>query len=122
MPLRSCLVCGEVGRWQGARCPRHQLKAWHTSQQDRAYFASPEWKRIRAQVLHEEPTCTWVGCSLPSVTVDHILNRARGGRHERANLQALCAPHHKAKTAKESAIGRAKAWRGGWQGDKYCPG
>jgi 5-methylcytosine-specific restriction protein A len=41
--------------------------------------------------------------------VDHIVNRARGGLDDEENLQALCIPCHKQKTAAESAEGAGRA-------------
>ncbi|MBF4406127.1 HNH endonuclease, partial [Vibrio anguillarum] len=34
--------------------------------------------------------------------VDHIINKANGGTDDDANLQSICSPCHKEKTAKES--------------------
>jgi 5-methylcytosine-specific restriction endonuclease McrA len=109
VPLKSCLVCGTQGHWQGSRCPRHQLKAWQGTAQDKAYLSSSAWRHMRGRVLTEEPICRVRGCYQPSVTADHILNRRRGGTHDRSNLQGLCKAHHAAKTAKEAAIGRRRA-------------
>lgn len=41
-----------------------------------------------------------------SLEVDHIINIAEGGTDDDSNLQALCIPCHKAKTARESAAHR----------------
>jgi 5-methylcytosine-specific restriction protein A len=40
--------------------------------------------------------------------VDHIINIAQGGNDDDANLQALCVPCHKLKTAEESARGAGR--------------
>jgi hypothetical protein len=37
--------------------------------------------------------------------VDHIINKARGGTDDAANLQTICRACHAAKTAAESASG-----------------
>ena len=37
--------------------------------------------------------------------VDHIQPKSRGGRDTLVNLQALCAPCHRAKTARERGAG-----------------
>ena len=61
----------------------------------------PEWRRLRAQVLREEPLCR--SCGAPATDVDHIIPRAKGGTHHRANLQSLCRPCHRTKTQRDSA-------------------
>ena len=59
----------------------------------------PGWRRIREQVLSEEPTCRV--CGEPSTVVDHIVPLYRSGRTERSNLQGLCKRCHDAKTSEE---------------------
>lgn len=68
-----------------------------------------EWRKLRAQVLADEPLCRThrlAGRSVVAVTVDHIRPKHLGGTDERSNLQPLCKPCHKAKTAAESAAQR----------------
>lgn len=63
-----------------------------------------EYKRVRAQVVAEEPLCRAClanGHVTPGEHVDHIIPIAEGGTHARTNLQRLCIPCHKAKTARE---------------------
>ncbi|POM09966.1 HNH endonuclease [Pseudomonas sp. WP001] len=68
------------------------------------------WRRIRAAILiRDNYTCQACGVVTQQLEVDHILNRARGGTDDDANLQALCVPCHKLKTASESAEGLGKA-------------
>lgn len=67
---------------------------------------------LRAQVLAEEPycrACLAEGKRVQATEVDHIVPLAAGGREERANRQALCRPHHEAK----SKLERAEAQHGG---------
>jgi len=61
----------------------------------------PAWRRLRARVLLEEPTCRGylVACSNPSQEVDHIRPRLLGGTNERDNLQGLCGSCHRRKTS-----------------------
>ena len=49
------------------------------------------WRRLRAQVLLEEPVCYRCGCA-PSTTVDHAvpLSRRPDLAHTRANLRGCC--------------------------------
>ncbi|WP_331713400.1 HNH endonuclease [Nocardia terpenica] len=46
-------------------------------------------------------------CVGRATEVDHIVNFARHGSDEIDNLQAVCAPCHRVKTARESAEARA---------------
>jgi len=48
-----------------------------------------EHRKLRAQVLKEEPVCRW--CGAPSTTSDHIIPRAKGGQTVRENLAGSCA-------------------------------
>lgn len=67
---------------------------------------------MRAQVLLEEPLCRLCleeGKRVQATEVDHIKPLAAGGDNSRENQQALCSPHHAAKSARE----RAEARHGG---------
>lgn len=80
------------------------------SRQARGY--GKEWDRLRKQVLKEEPLCRLcqrAGKVVPSAEVDHTVPKAEGGTDARSNLQGLCKPCHKAKTAEESKRGAANA-------------
>lgn len=65
-----------------------------------------KWKRIRLEVLAEEPLCRH--CSRKDIVamaqeVDHIVPLWEGGdEYERSNLQPLCIECHKIKTAIEA--------------------
>lgn len=68
------------------------------------------WRRKRAAILlRDEYTCQACGVITLLLEVDHIVNRARGGSDDEDNLQALCVPCHKDKTAAESAEGAGRA-------------
>lgn len=66
------------------------------------------WPKLRAQVLHEEPTCRLglPGCTYVSTEVDHIQSRKRGGSDVRSNLQGTCMSCHQKKTRGEAVLGR----------------
>lgn len=67
---------------------------------------------MRALVLGEEPycrTCLGEGKRVMANDVDHIVPLAGGGSNDRSNMQALCRPHHEAKSLKE----RVEAQHGG---------
>lgn len=68
------------------------------------------WRRKRALILvRDEYTCQACGTVTLDLEVDHIINVAQGGTDDEANLQALCVPCHKLKTAEESARGAGRA-------------
>lgn len=69
-----------------------------TSAASRGYDA--DWERLRQQVLSEETNCR--ACGSPATDVDHAIPKALGGTDLRANLEALCGPCHRTKTARES--------------------
>lgn len=65
------------------------------------------WRRKRESILvRDNYTCRACGLITKSLEVDHIINIAEGGTDDDSNLQALCIPCHKAKTARESAAHR----------------
>lgn len=63
---------------------------------------------FNARILARDPLCK---CCLsmspsivsPSVEVDHIVPRHLGGTNEEGNMQGICVPCHRAKTASEKA-------------------
>ncbi len=76
-----------------AHCPAHTRKPAAT----RGYDA--EWRRVRLQVLREEPlcrACVAEGRITPAQVVDHIrtIHSAPSLRLERSNLRPLCKAHH----------------------------
>lgn len=69
-------------------CVDHTPLAWNGGQ---SHTGTAAWRRLRAQVLDEEPLCR--DCYVaPSTQAGHILGRAHGGRDERYNLKGQCAP------------------------------
>lgn len=80
----------------------------YTRQRDRAlHTGSAEWRRLRAQVLAEQPLCPIcqkLGRLEPAVEVDHKDNNSHN--NARSNLWGLCASHHSEKTAAEMDGGR----------------
>lgn len=75
---------------------------------------STAWRKLRAQVLREEPLCT--ECTKrnrirAATQVDHVDGNAQN--NARANLQGLCLPCHSRKTAaQDGSFGRARARAG----------
>lgn len=83
--------------------------AWDRS--DRRAHLPKDWHRRRAIAKREAGgQCQWIEdgarCPMPGTDCDHI---DRHGGDDPSNLQWLCRPHHKAKTAAESAAARQAA-------------
>lgn len=84
-------------------CPAHPVEAWKGSK--RSGHNPTAWKRVRrAALARDGHRC--VKCGAPANEVDHVVNRAAGGRDELANAQTLCTPCHRAKTQAEAAGAR----------------
>ncbi|WP_425274384.1 HNH endonuclease [Pseudomonas kitaguniensis] len=65
------------------------------------------WRRKRESILiRDNYTCRVCGLTTKDLEVDHIINVAQGGTDDDGNLQAICIPCHKAKTARESSAHR----------------
>lgn len=67
------------------------------------------WEQLRARILQREPLCRACRADERAVlatTVDHIKPKHQGGTDDEGNLQPLCKPCHKAKTAKEGRNAR----------------
>lgn len=81
----------------------------------------PEFYRNRALVRRRaRGLCELDGCPNALAAVDHMVPVAEGGSDTLENLQALCKPHHDAKTAAEAARGRAR--RSGKRPPRSHPG
>lgn len=77
---------------------------WNTS--DRVRRLPGNWGTIRKQILARDSVCRI--CLVRAATVvDHIEPKA--DRHEPEDLQGVCDPCHRQKTAKEAAAFRAAA-------------
>lgn len=113
MPLRTCLVCGELIDIRDYRAHR----ARHTddarpSSAARGYHDG--WPAIRAEHLLIEPWCRFHlgrGEQVEATEVDHIISRRRGWTDEHSNLRSLCKSCHSRRTAIEQS-----GWGGGAKG------
>ena len=80
--------------WQGDRGSRHE----------RGYGA--DWVKLRLRILRRDgylcQQCRRDGRPTPATDVDHIIPKAKDGTDDPDNLEALCKPCHKAKTAREA--------------------
>lgn len=103
--LRPCPVpgCPELVR-QG-RCADHAraLDRNRPNLEARRWYQTPQWRALRAQVLHEEPCCK-VCLSrdevTPSTDVDHMIPHQGNPERfwDRNNLQGICKVCHGRKT------------------------
>lgn len=80
------------------RCHQHRPVPFDTSSY-RTRGAIPD--SLRRRIL-ERDRHRCVICSRPATVVDHIRPRALGGTDSPSNLQSLCTPHSRQKTAAEA--------------------
>ena len=113
MPPRTPKACRVRGCRQtttdpSGYCESHKSEGWKQykpgqSRHQRGYGS--KWDVIRARVLKRDKglcqLCLHVGVVREAKTVDHIIPKAHGGTNADCNLQSLCWPCHKAKTARE---------------------
>jgi 5-methylcytosine-specific restriction endonuclease McrA len=69
----------------------------------RAARLPPDWPRIRARILRRDPLCGVCALRL-SVEVDHVVP---GDDHRDSNLQGICEPCHRSKSAREGGLASA---------------
>lgn len=73
----------------------------------KAFYKSPQWRRLRAHVLATCPRCP---CGLPATMVDHITPINQGGdKLDPRNLQQMCNSCHARKRQQESMTARGHA-------------
>lgn len=100
----------------GGRCARDQLTeryvaAWegstHTPTNTQA------WRILRKKIIQrDQGICSWCG-TYGANQVDHIIAKSEGGTDDESNLQLLCDPCHRKKTAQEGVAGRRRKHSGG---------
>jgi 5-methylcytosine-specific restriction enzyme A len=101
----------------GGRCDDHKRVGWNEWQAakgnnvQRGYGKA--WRALRAEAMRRDShlcqCCLEEGVYTPATDVDHITPKALGGTDELGNLQALCRPCHREKTAQEATQGRRGA-------------
>lgn len=93
-------------------CDQHADMAtgWTQRRQGRSGRGGRPWRRLRQRVLERDrhlcQPCQRTGRATPANEVDHIVNVAEGGTDSDDNLEAICGPCHKAKTASEAQRAR----------------
>jgi len=75
------------------------------------------WRRKRDAVLKRDgyvcQPCKRNNHTTMATEVDHVIPQAEGGSDDETNLQAICDPCHKAKTADEAKRGANRSRSGG---------
>jgi 5-methylcytosine-specific restriction protein A len=110
MPPKPFYPCRKAGCGAlvqgGGYCDNHkQESGWqHTSKlsrHKRGYGTA--WVKLRENIMRRDRRlcrfCLAAGRYVVATEVDHITPKAKGGTDESGNLQALCSPCHKSKTA-----------------------
>ncbi|MCY0389139.1 HNH endonuclease [Robbsia sp. Bb-Pol-6] len=111
-PLRPCKHrgCPTLVAGGATYCPAHageavkwQPDARRGNRHARGYGNA--WLRVRAAILRRDcgicQACRRAGRVSEATDVDHITPKAGGGTDDEDNLEALCRPCHRAKTARE---------------------
>lgn len=108
---RFCEPHGGNSNWQDSQARKGSVT-------ERGYGHS--WRKLRGQILKRDNYICQnhikQGRYVPGNEVDHITNKAQGGTDDPDNLQTLCNPCHRAKTATESK--RAGRHQSSTQGHK----
>ncbi|QIE96576.1 HNH endonuclease [Pantoea stewartii] len=113
MPARIPRACRKLGCARtttdgSGYCDAHRNEGWQQHQRGQSRHArgyGSKWDVIRAHILQRDrhlcQNCLRNGRPTAAKTIDHILPKAHGGTDDDSNLEALCWPCHKSKTAKE---------------------
>lgn len=117
-PPKPCTYpgCGQLVR-QGSRCDAHQRVETgkfndrrRGSRHERGYGNA--WQKLRERILRRDhglcQACRRAGRFTLAREVDHIRPKAEGGTDDEVNLEAICVPCHRTKTAAEGVQGRAR--------------
>lgn len=108
--------CGVLVRDGTGRCKAHPpinrfADPRRGTRQERGYGS--EWDKLRLQILRRDgglcQPCLAQDRTTRAEAVDHIAPKAEGGTDDPANLQSICRPCHKLKTAAEAARASARA-------------
>ena len=103
------MQCNALVTDGSTRCPAHKVRAGsfadsrRGSRQSRGY--GRQWDVTRERILSRDcglcQPCLRINLTTLATQVDHIVPKAAGGHEGDANLQAICTPCHRAKTALE---------------------
>ncbi|WGL97248.1 HNH endonuclease signature motif containing protein [Arsenophonus sp. aPb] len=100
--------CAKTTTDRSGYCEAHLSQGWENhqpgkSRHQRGY--GTRWDKLRAQILKRDKylcqICLKNSLATTAKTVDHIIAKAHGGTDAESNLQSLCWPCHRKKTARE---------------------
>lgn len=100
--------CSQTTTVRNGYCSEHQQSGWQRSstgktRTQRGYGAS--WDKQRKRIFSRDnylcQNCLKEGKLTPATEVDHIIPKSQGGTDEDDNLQSICIPCHRHKTATE---------------------
>jgi 5-methylcytosine-specific restriction enzyme A len=110
-PKTDCLEPGCTTAVDYGRCPQHreEHRALTSPRQD----YGPDWPRISKRQLRAHPLCA--RCGARATETDHRIPLrffpTLRAAHDPTNLQSLCSPCHKRKTATEDSTFAKRAKR-----------
>ena len=100
--------CGGTTTDRSGYCETHRNEGWVQHQQgksrhERGYGTSWDSRRVRilTRDKHLCQNCLRNRRAVAARTVDHIKAKAHGGTDDDSNLESLCWPCHRSKTATE---------------------
>ncbi len=113
MPPRTARPCRHNGcrgltTDRSGYCEQHRNTNWENHQRglsntQRGYGAA--WQRLRRLIIARDKglcqVCRRKGLAVEGKEIDHITTKANGGSDDPSNLQLLCTPCHRRKTANE---------------------
>lgn len=108
-PPRPCAHPGCPELVPRGFCPPHEVARQRQKDtktaEDRAFYDSPRWRKVRAWFRKRNPLCAEClreGRTTAATLVDHIIPRRLGGApFADSNLQSLCNECHQRKRREE---------------------
>lgn len=109
-PQRPCRKCKKLHRNKTGYCDEHEeLSNWKNwkhaklTTTERGYGHA--WEKIKKRILRRDKAlcqpCKRVGRLTQADDVDHIIAKHKGGSDRDDNLECICKPCHRLKTATE---------------------
>ena len=110
-PRRACRAPGCPSLVASGYCATHahlEPIGWARPSRASAFRTTGRrWRRLRAEVLYDEPHCYLCGTfAHDDDVVDHVRPLAAGGTDARENLRRCCRTCHTEKTSRESVEAR----------------
>lgn len=103
MPSLPARLCREQPCANREPCPKHPREERRDPRSSSARGYGAEHRRLRRQVLREEPWCPGFPpgvhgtAHVPTTVMDHIVSMRRGGTTSRGNTRGLCASCNRRK-------------------------